>query len=266
MSFIRTVKLSYYNFREQARAERAHLGNFWFMVFSRVAYNVTFVVLIDAVFQRVGSLAGYSKNDFFFMYFISQIGFYMLYMTIFSGLQRLVQIVRTGDFDLLLLKPVPHRTFLYISGMQPFDLLFSYLSALPIIIPLIHWGELHVTIGSALLGVVVMICGMIIGNTFMFALTLPAFKSGDATDMMNVFYSITSMSQVPYSKLPLYMKVLSLGVLPQLIISAAASEVILTKGDTIGLVVIVLAAAGLSFIIFQTLWRYALRNYTSASS
>ena len=262
----RSVSLSLAAFREQTKAERAYIGNFWFAILSRIAYNITFLLFVDALFQRVGGIAGYDKNDFLFMYFVSQFGFYVSFNGIFIAMQKLVETVRNGNFDLLLLKPVPHRSFLYIGGFLPIDLLFNFATVIAIVTPFIHWGELHVTLLSFILGVLVWCCGLIICNTLMFALALPAFKLGDATDMLNVFYSITPMSQVPYNQLPLYMKALSLGLLPQLLLSAATAEVMLDKGGTFAICTSVFAAGIFSLGLYQFLWRYALRNYTSASS
>lgn len=263
---IRGLSLAWYAFREQARAEFAYLGNFWFSLIARIFYNITFLVFIDALFQRVGQVAGYTRNDFMFMFFVSQLGFYVIYLILFTGLLKLVDNVRTGQFDLLLLKPVPHRLFLYIRGTTPIDFAFTTLSALPLIATQINWGALTLDGQSLLLGLVVWVCGMIISNTFLFALTLPAFRAGDATDMMNVFYAVTGISQVPYNNLPVYIKALSLCILSQLIVAAAATEVILMKGDSTMVVIPVVVAALFSVFIYNQLWRFALRNYTSASS
>jgi ABC-2 type transport system permease protein len=265
-SFLRNMSLARHAFIEQARAETAYIRNFWFTLISRILYNITFLIFIDALFQRVGHVAGYSRSDFMFMFFVSQLGFYVMYLIVFTGLLKLVENVRTGQFDLLLLKPVPHRLFLYIRGMVPIDFLFTCATTLPLILMQINWGEISLSPGSLALGAVVWVCGMIIGNTFLFALTLPAFRAGDASDMMNIFYAVTGMSQVPYSKLPVFMKVLSLTILSQLIIAAAATEIVLMKGDALGVSLAAIIAAVISVIIFNQLWRYALRNYTSASS
>jgi ABC-type uncharacterized transport system permease subunit len=265
-SLIRSASLALHAFIEQARAERAYFGNFWFSILARIFYNITFIVFIDALFQRVGHVAGYSRSDFMFMFFVSQLGFYIMYLFVFTGLLKLVENVRTGQFDLLLLKPVPHRLFLYIRGVTPIDFLLTTLTTLPLSFVQINWSELTMTPESLALGFVVWVCGMVIGNTFLFTLTLPAFKAGDSSDMMNIFYSVTSISQVPYSKLPIFMKVLSLCVFSQLIIAGAATEVILMRGDALSVTAIVVTAAVVSIVIYNRLWRYALRNYTSASS
>jgi ABC-type uncharacterized transport system permease subunit len=263
---LRTCRLIAAALKEQVRAEKAFLGNFWFGMIGRIIYNIMFLLFIDVLFKRVGNIAGYSQNDFLFMYFMAQFGFYITYACIFQAAQRLLLTVRTGNLDLLLLKPVPHRSFLYVQGLQPVDLFFTLVTTLPLVASQINWATLDIAAGPALLGAIIWICGIIICNTFVFALVLPAFKTGDATDTLSVFYSITALGSVPYGKLPIFMKILSLGVLPHLLLSGAAVEVMLQKGDTLAIILPVLAATVFSLGIYQFMWRYALRNYTSASS
>lgn len=252
--------------REQVRAERAFLGNFWFGLLSRLIYNIMFLFFIDVLFKRVGSVAGYDQNDFLFMYFMAQVGFYITYACLFQSAQRLLLTVRSGNLDLLLLKPVPHRSLLFIQGLRPIDLLFTLLTTLPLIATQINWPALNLTLVPFLLGVLVWFCGIVICNTLVFAFVLPVFKTGDATDTLNMFYSITALGSIPYSKLPLFMKILALGVLPHLLMSGAAAEVILQKADLPGIILPVIAATAVSIGLYQLMWRYALRNYTSASS
>lgn len=263
----RGLHLTWAAFREQARAERAYLGNFWFGMLSKAVYNTMFILFIDQLYARVGQIAGYSKNDFLFLYLVSQVGFYICYYGIFYALQRLVQIVRNGNFDLLLLKPVPHRSFLYIQGLQPYELILTAVPSIVVLIAMINWSALQLSAGSVALGLIVWISGILICNTIMFALSLPVFKSGEATDTNNIFYSISSVGQMPFSRLPLFMKTVALGICPQIIIAGAASEILLSKIENpLSEVALIASVAIVAVVIVNTLWRYALRNYTSVSS
>lgn len=261
-----TWSLIFATFAYQMRIEQAFLGNFWFNLLSKIIYNVMFLVFIDQLFKRVGAIGNYTQNDFLFMYFVSQVGFYLIYYTLFVGATRLVEMVRLGSFDFLLLRPIPHRLFTYIGAAQPIDFISTAIPGCTIVALLIDWGSLSFSPLSILLGILVWFSGIIICNTLLFALTLPAFKTGDASEMLNVFYSITSMAQMQYSKQPLLMKALALCLLPQLVIAGAAAEVMLMKSSAVVICTPVFIAAGISLIMYQVMWRYALRNYTSASS
>src|SRR5882724_6998272 len=139
----RNLRLAKAAFTEQARAEKAHFANFWFGMLSKLTYNAMFLLFIDQLYNRIGHFAGYTKNDFLFLYLVSQLGFYICYYGIFYAMQSLVQTVRNGSFDLLLLKPVPTRAFLYIKGMQPYDMIYTAAPSVLILIFLINWSALH---------------------------------------------------------------------------------------------------------------------------
>ncbi len=263
---LRTLNLIRIAFTEQVRAERAYLGNFWFGMLTKLAYNAMFILFIDQLFHRVGQLGDFTKNEFLFVYLVSQFGFYVCYYGIFFPLKKLIMQVRNGSFDLMLLKPVPHRAFLYISGMSAFELLLTALPSLLILGGLIDWGQIHVSAASVALGLTVWCSGIIISNTVLLLLTLPVFKNGDATDSLDVYYSITPMAQQPYSKLPSAMQIAALVIFPQIIIAGATSEVLLMKGDMLGVTVTAGVAAIIAIVVAEVAWRYALRNYTSASS
>lgn len=262
----KTLRLIAIAFTEQVRAERAYLGNFWFGMLTKLAYNSMFLLFINQLYHRVGQLGDFTKNEFLFLFLVSQLGFYICFYGLYFPLKKLLITVRTGNFDLMLLKPVPHRAFLYISGMSAFELLLTALPSLLILGGIINWGEIHISLFSFLMGLVIWVSGIVICNTILFALVLPVFSQGDATDTLDLFYPISSVGQQPFSKLPQAMKIAALVIFPQILIAGAASETLLMKQQGFLVPLVVAGTAIIAVIILQLLWRHALRNYTSASS
>jgi ABC-2 type transport system permease protein len=265
-SITRSLRLVWAAFSEQLAAERAYLGNFWFGLLSKLIYNFMFLFFIDQLYARVGHFAGFSKNDFLFLYFVSQTGFYICYHGIFASMIKLVQTVRTGNFDLFLLKPVPHRSFLYIQGTSFYEVLTTAIPCLFLIAFNINWPQLNLSAVSLALGLIAWLSGIIICNTLVFILTLPVFIHGEATETVNAFYSFTTSSQIPYSKLPTFMKYAALVAFPQIIVAGATAEIFLHKVDPFAILAIIVPAAVGSLVLVNILWKFALRNYTSASS
>jgi ABC-2 type transport system permease protein len=263
---MKSLGIVFATLRQQVRSEKAYLGNFWFEMFSKLAYNIMFITLIDQLFKRIGSFAGYSQNDFLCMYLISQLGFYVSYYVFHNGMVHLSRLVNTGNFDLLLLKPVPHEAYVYASSFRPIEVLLTAMPMTFIVGAFIDFGSLAITPLSAFLALLVGVCGLIICRTLLILLVLPAFKTGESTDTLTVFYSLVVMAHMPYDKLPNFMKALSVTVLPQLVIGAASTQVLLGKHNVMATVVLVVGAAVVSLVMSRVLWRYALRQYTSASS
>lgn len=264
--FSKTLRIMAATIREQAWAETAYLGNFWAELSSTAFYVVTSLIFIELLFTRIGSIAGYSKNDFLFMMLIGQTTFYVVAGVLANAMVLIIESVRSGNLDLFLLKPVAFRSHLYARALRPLNLGMTSLPNLVLFCLLINWSTIHVSLLSILAGVVVWLSGLIIFNTLLFALTLPVFTQGDASDMLNVYFATMSVTEMPYAKLPGVLKFLCHVVLPGLLMTAGTAAVMLMKDDAWLVIVPAIIAAFVSLLLCSWLWRFALRNYTSASS
>jgi ABC-type uncharacterized transport system permease subunit len=262
----RSVQLIVAIVRERMLTETAFIAAFWAQAVPPLAYNIAFLVFFDLLFRRLGSFANYTRNDFLFMMFIGQMAFYCIYYILNKPMLAMVEKVRSGEFDLLLLRPTNTRVYLYASGIPPIEALFHIVPVAITISLFINWSLIHVTIGTVLLGIVVIVSSLVIMNTVLFVLAMPVFTSGESSSAMEILWSLTVAKELPYHKLPFIMKALSLFLLPILLSAAGASDVMLQKTNVWTIVVPAVAAAVVSGIIFNKLWRIALRNYTSASS
>lgn len=262
----RTARIAAATIKEQAQAEKAYLGNFWADLSSTGLFVITNVVFLDLLFRRAGEIAGYSKNDYLFMMLVGQFTFYIVTGFLANPMSLLIESVRNGYFDLILLKPVATRTYLYSRAVKPLVLAMVSLPNIILFCILINWGDLSLNFLSVVGGAVVWVSGFIIFNTFIFALALPVFTQGDSTDMLNTYYSTMAMTQMPYNNLPTVMKYLSLVALPAVLMTAGSVAVILMKGSTSFILLSSIAAGFVSLILLSIMWKFALRNYTSASS
>lgn len=262
----RTLDIVLATVKEQARSEKAYLGNFWAELSSTTLYVITYVAFMELLFARVGDVAGYTKNDFFLMMFIGQLTFYSVAHFLVGPMTLMIDSVRNGYFDHILLRPVSARIYLYARAVRPLYFTMVSLPNTVLFIFIINWGNLDLSLMSIVAGAVVWLCGLIVFNTVTFILAYPVFTRGDSTNMLNVYYSLISVTMMPYHKLPTVMKFLSLSFLPALLMTAGSTAVILAKGPVVSVIAGALVAAVIALVIFSRLWKIALRNYTSASS
>jgi ABC-type uncharacterized transport system permease subunit len=252
--------------KEQARSEAAYLANFWADVLTAIVFVVTQVVFIDLLFRRTGLIAGYSSNDFFFLMFVNQLTYFSTTKLLALPMFLLVDSVRFGNFDLMMLRPVPLRAYLYARAIKPISTLLAAVPSIIIFGVIVDWSRLGISIGSVMLGMVVWISGFFIFRTFIFALAYPVFTEGDATDSLSGFFWTSAMNQMPYQNLPRFMKVLSLFLIPTLLMTAGTVAVILSKGSSSAIVASSASASLLLSVVFKIMWKRALNNYSSASS
>lgn len=266
MRLKKTITVVLSTIKEQAQSELAYIGNFFAELGSTLFYVITNIVFMELLFKRAGEIAGYSKNDYFFMMLIGQLTFYMVSHFLAGPMMLLIDSVRSGYFDLMLLKPVPTRIYLYARAVKPLQISMVSLPNIILFCLIINWQELTLSFPSVIAGVLVWIAGLIIFNTLMLVLTLPVFIEGDSRDMLSTYYSTMAITKMPYNKLPSFMQYLSLIILPALLMTAGSTAVILMKSSMLSILIPSAIASLVSLVLYSILWKFALRNYTSASS
>ena len=253
--------------RDRARNDLAYIGNFWSELASTMLYVITFILFIQLLFSRIGTMGNFSKDEFLFMTLIGQFTFYFWSIVLFPAVMQLVANVRSGAFDFVLLRPISAKYYTFISAIRPFYGLFISVPNLILFSFIIDWSNIVLTPVSVMIGVLIWCCAMVILATIMLLLALPVFIQGDATDMINMSYSMFSVIEMPYNLLPTGLKFASFTILPTLLATAGTAYVMLGKGNANSMILIGSAiAATLAVVIFNVIWSKALRSYSSASS
>jgi ABC-2 type transport system permease protein len=265
-NFKKTRQVVRATMKEQVQSESTYLGNFWFDVSSTVVFAIITLVFLDLLFKRVDTVAGYSKNDYIFMVLVGEFSFFAIAAFLVEPMVFLKDSVRNGYFDLMLLRPVPLKTYIYARAIRPLHTIMAALPNILLFVFAVNWSKLDISLTSIISGFFVWICGLIIFNTFMFALTIPVFTQGDSSDMQSAWYSVVSMNMMPYEKMPTFMKFFSLTLIPSILMTAGSAFVIMQKGNPVPVLISAFLATIVSLIIYRVMWRHALNNYTSASS
>jgi ABC-type uncharacterized transport system permease subunit len=111
----------------------------------------------------------------------------------------------------------------------------------------------------------VWVAALIITYTFFFWLTLPAFKYGDASDVLHLFWAYDPLT-FPYHKLPAAVKTSLYVAAPMILLVSGTAIVLLGKINPLEVLIPSVIAGTAAFVLQKFLWRSALRGYTSASS
>jgi ABC-type uncharacterized transport system permease subunit len=134
------------------------------------------------------------------------------------------------------------------------------------LIILIDWQTLNLSILSCLLGFICWLASIFLLNTLLLATAYPVFTKGEAIDTLSITWSLFSINELPYEKLPRTLKFLSFTLMPTLLASSGVTYITLNKGPSALIVVFSVIAAIIAVILYKLIWRKALQQYTSASS
>jgi ABC-type uncharacterized transport system permease subunit len=248
------------------RQQLAYLTSSWFGLFSSVGFCVTYLVSFGLIADRLGSIAGFTKDQIYLSLFVGEMSFLLIVARLYDPANYLNNLVKDGGLDFLLVRPFSVKLSASIMGSDILDAVQTAVVAGVVIGLQINWHNLVFTPASVALAFVVLVCGYYVCRTLFFLLVYPAFIYGDASESIGFAWTMFYQFYTPYEALPRFMKVAVYGLVPSMLMTGGVVNVALGRPGHISIVLYSLLSAALSIFCYKVLWRRALKRYTSASS
>lgn len=247
------------------QTETAYFGNNWGNLVSTIFYTVVQILFINVLYSRVTYFAGYDKNQMFFLIFVSQIGFYVHWTMGHINHKFLIEDVRRGALDFILILPVPSLLYVTLRKIPLLTLIRDGLPNLIILGLLINWSVLPLSFYNVIFASFIFILGQIAWESFAFLLLLPVFWYGESKQIYALNFTLRDSENVPWEG---YRPVFQFGLsvlIPTLLLAMIPVSVALGKTDGLIMFIYALAIALIFATLKKKFWDSALRNYTSAS-
>jgi len=221
-----------------------------------------FIVFLLAIFTNTRFLANYSvlQTIFFFLSFnlvdnVTQLFFREAY--------RFRPLIVTGQFDLILVKPMNPLFRALAGGADPLDLIML----IPFIGALVFVGSKigNVTMISLLSYTVLLINGFLIATAFHILVLALAILTTEIDHTVMIYRDLTSMGRVPIDIYQEPLRSILTFVIPVGMMMTFPAKAFLGL-MSLPFIIISLAFGTIFFLICLRFWRYALSQYTSASS
>lgn len=225
--------------------------------------GLTFL-FVGLVFGQVTSVAGWTRDEVLLLTVIYGMFESFLWFFIYPSVLNFSRLVRKGDLDFYLMKPVNTR-FLLSFGRFEFDnysrffvlviLLLIFSSRLGVIftlMPIVNFLALF------LLGVLIFYCMFFLIATLSFWFT-------DLWNLEDLLESIVDIGRFPTYMFERSFRWLFFYVLPVAFVATFPAQALLGQPSFSRLVTGGILVVSL-FIVSQLFWKYSLKNYTSASS
>jgi ABC-2 type transport system permease protein len=221
------------------------------------------LLTLQVMFRYAGSLGGWTFHQALALY-----GIYLLLEEFAGGflafnIGSLPELIRRGDLDFILLKPVDSQLQVSIRHFRVVGLP-AYLLALGILIyAMVAMGSL--TVANILLLVGFLVCAMLIMYAIWSLLHTLAFWLVRIENISQVFFAVFRTARFPIGAFPAAMQVVFTVVVPIAFLTTVPASAAAGILDwRLGAAAPLIALAGLwSSHLF---WKFALRHYTSASS
>ena len=252
-----------------SRESLAYSANNWGSLISTMSYIATYLVFIEAIFNKTETVASYNQNEMLFLTVIGQTAFLIIHFFSFVNVKEMTELVKTGGMDLLLLKPLPHLFYVSIKKIDlPTTALNLITSVTPPLVYLIIKGGVKLSISNLGTGIWVAIMGMVCVHCFQFILNLVIFWQAKAKSISRISYDASHWGMdIPFEGFPQLLKTIFLTIIPSLIPVGLAVSIMLGKNSFGWQWGVYSTLVTIIFVFLKSkMWQRALLVYQSASS
>jgi len=220
-----------------------------------------FIAFVFFLVEGADNLAGYNSTEaiFFFLTFMvvdttSQFFFREVY--------RFRNYVVSGDFDLMLVKPMSALFRVLMGGADVIDLI----TLPPIYLATVYVGSLLApSVGQVLIYILLIITGMLITTAFHIIVISFGIITLEVDHTIMIYRDVSAMGRMPTDIYKEPLKGILTYFIPVAIMMSLPAKAFLGLASKVA----IFSALGISIIfIFISLrfWNFALKKYTSASS
>lgn len=224
---------------------------------------------ILVIFGRVDALAGWTVAEVGFLYGITSIAFALADLLV-GHLDQLPQLIRTGELDVLLVRPVG-SLFQVVSSDFALRRLGKVLQALVVLVVALAHLEVEWTVGRVAMLPLMVVTGVAIFCGVWVIVSTVAFWLVDSGEVANAFtYGGGFLTQYPVGVYGGWLRRFVIFVVPLAFVGYFPAAYVLGKDDGLGLPAAVRFAAPVVAVVVAVcasfVWRGAVRRYRSVGS
>lgn len=239
--------------------DRWNAGMFLFGKLLRFGF---FTIFLFALFAKTSDIGGYTRYQMVFFF----LTFNLLDTTaqlFYREVYRFRPMVVSGDFDLVLTKPMSALFRVLAGGADPLDLYMLFLYAGLLVYVIMQLGA--VTAVGVMAYLALLVNGLIIATGFHILVLALAIVTTEVDHAIMIYRDLTMMGRVPTDIYHQPIRAILTFVLPvglMMTVPAKAFLGLLSPWT----VALSLVLGFLFFVLCLKAWRYALTRYSSASS
>lgn len=227
--------------------------------------QITNIVFIGIIFSQIPDLDGYLFYEIIFIYGFSLVP---------KGIDHLLTdnlwkvawfIVRKGDFDKYLTRPISPLAHVIMEFIQ-FDALGELLTGIVLVVVASAKLSIRYTAGKIVLMIIAMLFGTLIFTSIKIACSAIAFKIKQSGSILQIFYMTSDFARYPVTIYNEIVKNIVTYIIPFAFTAYYPASYILRGNDPVfcigGTVVLSLVLFGISLIV----WQKGISAYESAGS
>ncbi len=258
---MRMLKYLIYSISLRLRNEMMFRVSFFLKLLGKISYILIYFLFFDIIFSHTKYIGGWDKGMIYMLLGTAGIIFSLFSALSSMGAANIMELVRKGGIEFMLLKPLP----------APFFILFRFASAsdlISIAVPL--WIFIYgiilyskFTILGLFLWMISVILSFFLYSTMHLLLGLLSFKFIRVSGLYWMLADFADLGKYPYSIFPNWFGKFLLYFLPVLLIS---NYPVLILTGKLHLLLIQIAVLSSFLLLLKFLFPVALRSYQGAGT
>jgi ABC-2 type transport system permease protein len=261
---MRYLRLLAVQLRISAASAMAYRANFLIEGFGSILWLALTLLPLYVLFDRTPQVAGWdAPSALIVMAYFSALRA-LLEGIVSPSLVDLVERIRQGSFDYILLKPVDAQAFVSASRYEPWKI-FDLLGAIGVAIYAFVLRGSPPALPDLLAGLALFAAGAIAMYSLWIVCAAFSFWAGRLDNLIYLLGAIFDTARWPVQVFPGLWRFVFTFVIPIAIMTTFPAMALLGRLDA-GAAIGTIAGALVMLVASRLVWRAAIRSYTSASS
>ena len=237
-------------------------ANVLFSLVASLSYFITLILPLKFIFRYIPSLHGYSYEQFFLIFMLSEVWWYSNVVLIRTNFKFIADLINRGNLDFYLLKPYRLKLFIPVLQLDS-RMFFSLIMGLSI---LFYYTTRSFDFGwIRIIGAVLFFLnGIAIMYFFTAIFTYLNFWVGRNNSIFDITFEFPELVKIPLDFFPFVLKGAFIFIMPVILMVNPAFMILLNRIDYSILAISIIMSL-LLFIVSEILWKNGLKRYTSAN-
>jgi len=243
-------------------AQLAYRGDFLMGVVRNVGYVALAIIFYKVLFLRTASIAGWSQTAILLLFGTFRIVKGVLYFFAEDNIATIPALVRSGEMDFVLLKPVSARFLLSCSGVN-LGAAANAVIGLGVVLYAVRSAPPSGPWGISVAYVALVACAVVIFYNILFTLLTVSFWATKVDGLQYLFEEVLNLAGLPISVYKGAVGVVFSYLIPLGVAATVPAGLLAGHPDPVSYVYAPTCAV-LTGAVSQWVWRRAVGSYTSA--
>lgn len=233
-------------------------------IFLNAAWVLSLFLTVEIVFGQTNSLGDWQKPEVYLLMLVWMLAEEVWGFLVGGNLQEIGELIRTGDMDFRLTKPISALFAISVNHIQIRSILHCVVDIIFIIFIILKFN-IHLSLINIFTAIILLLVSMIILYAFEIIISSLSFWTTKNDAIYELYGRFFQFGRFPLDVFPKTLKIIFLTAIPIAFTTYVPTAALFGKWPWYGTIYVFVFAA-LSLFGALKFWNFALKRYSSASS